>query len=241
MYDDTPPIIRFFRGIYWILIIYGQIFGILHSIRYHSQTDVLVSIFIPPWAWYRSVELFWHDENDVTNRQLHKDFHACVKLINNSIDTEISDRDIDNELQKIKDRIKNYPLARKEYLHEGTLTTLKFTYSIFIDSKHAFEDYSKNGKFRLNLSQKTKTSEKTLAKKFKMKEETEATIKAVKYQSEEILRDISEDGFPLKPENKRKLDYYINYLDNQFGEIDEDELSVLKELFDDVDLKNTEI
>ena len=93
----------------------------------------------------------------------------------------------------------------------------------------------------MNLSQKTKTYEKTLARKFKMKEEVETINKGVKYQFQKFITDISKNNLSLNSENKDKLNNYLKNLDNQLGEINESQLNILKELFEDVDLKNAEL
>lgn len=38
-----------------------QLGGLYHSATAHSGIDLAVAFFVPPWAWYRSVEYFWHD------------------------------------------------------------------------------------------------------------------------------------------------------------------------------------
>lgn len=46
-----------------LLLIFGwlELGGLVHSASAHSGADFAVAFFVPPWAWYRSVEFFWHE------------------------------------------------------------------------------------------------------------------------------------------------------------------------------------
>ncbi len=41
---------------------WGELGGIVHSFTHHGVGDGFAAVFVPPWAWYRSVEFFWHKD-----------------------------------------------------------------------------------------------------------------------------------------------------------------------------------
>jgi len=42
--------------------LYLEFFGIYHSFSRHGVKDGLISVFIPPYGWYRAIEYWWHDD-----------------------------------------------------------------------------------------------------------------------------------------------------------------------------------
>jgi hypothetical protein len=49
-----------FTVILYIAITWGEVVGIVHAFRQHSAGDGFSAVFIPPVAWYRGLEFFWH-------------------------------------------------------------------------------------------------------------------------------------------------------------------------------------
>lgn len=46
----------------WIAIsvfIFLTVAGPIHSYRKHGKDDFWVSILVPPYGWYRAIEMFW--------------------------------------------------------------------------------------------------------------------------------------------------------------------------------------
>jgi hypothetical protein len=46
--------------IFWTFIGWGEIAGTVHAFRQHGIGDGAAALFVPPWAWYRGAEFFWH-------------------------------------------------------------------------------------------------------------------------------------------------------------------------------------
>lgn len=53
-------------GVFYFLlmlgILWGEVVGTGHAFWKHSITDGLAAIALPPWAWYRGAEFFWHNK-----------------------------------------------------------------------------------------------------------------------------------------------------------------------------------
>ncbi len=54
---------KLFSGIFGVILtivlIWGEFGGIYHAFKHHSVADGFIAAFIPPMAWYRSVEFFF--------------------------------------------------------------------------------------------------------------------------------------------------------------------------------------
>lgn len=46
--------------IIWSVVVWGELVGNVHAFRQHGVRDGLAALFVPPFAWYRGIEFFWH-------------------------------------------------------------------------------------------------------------------------------------------------------------------------------------
>lgn len=48
-----------------MMLVFGwlELGGLYHSASAHSGADFALAFFVPPFAWYRSVEFFWHEDS----------------------------------------------------------------------------------------------------------------------------------------------------------------------------------
>lgn len=53
--------------------------GIIHSYKKHSQIDFACSILIPPWGFYRGIEILWHS-NEEENLKWEKEMQYQIKI-----------------------------------------------------------------------------------------------------------------------------------------------------------------
>lgn len=44
----------------YVLVIWGETGGIAHAFRQHGVANGFIAVFVPPVAWYRGAEFFWH-------------------------------------------------------------------------------------------------------------------------------------------------------------------------------------
>lgn len=53
---------------FFFLFIWGETVGIVHAFRQHGTGDGLGAVFVPPFAWWRGAEFFFHeDETEIEN------------------------------------------------------------------------------------------------------------------------------------------------------------------------------
>jgi hypothetical protein len=45
-----------------IVIVFTNIAGPIHAFRKHGKDDFWLSIYVPPYGWYRGIEMFWHKD-----------------------------------------------------------------------------------------------------------------------------------------------------------------------------------
>ncbi|HEU5234472.1 MAG TPA: hypothetical protein VFU50_16550 [Terriglobales bacterium] len=51
------PLLTF---VLYAVIVWGETGGIAHAFRQHGLANGFVAVFVPPVAWYRGAEFFWH-------------------------------------------------------------------------------------------------------------------------------------------------------------------------------------
>lgn len=60
----------FFYFMLLLAILWGEVVGTGHAFWKHSITDGIAAIALPPWAWYRGIEFFWHNKlEDQTGKE----------------------------------------------------------------------------------------------------------------------------------------------------------------------------
>jgi len=112
----------FFAALAW-----GEFAGIIHSARRHSTLDTVVTVMIPPWSWYRSVELFWHDRSsghysDVRDDPVvRRDLQECFVMVATSSEME-PNKKFEEAVDQLSWRIsRQSPQAREFLIHASEL------------------------------------------------------------------------------------------------------------------------
>jgi len=146
------------RLIVIILFFYGEIFGIAHSIIKHSFDDVTTSIMVPPWAWWRSIEMWTNNDKpkidwDTKISKDLKDFILIIaesdKLIIDESDKPLTDKSkLDSEIKKISLRVKEYPTDKKRILINSTKSYLDYINSYNTDLTKSIEDFFDKGVYK---------------------------------------------------------------------------------------------
>ena len=90
--------------------------GIWHAADKHSTNDTLVAIFVPPYAWYRSIEFFWHDDfaNVDWEKRLVGDMETCVYILDYSVSEQLEPMKLNDGIELFLDSIANYPPEKIE-------------------------------------------------------------------------------------------------------------------------------
>lgn len=133
--------------LFGLVFIWAEFGGIYHS--YSKHNDVLLAIFIPPVAWYRSVEFFWHDDYRGVDwdKKLQNDSQSCVYFLNQYNEEGANIYQLNKDLEKFSSQIHKYPDDKIEYLKTGSRIYIEWT-ALYLQSLIlSYENYFKNGKF----------------------------------------------------------------------------------------------
>jgi len=139
------------------LILWGYGGGMYHAFEKHGIGDGVVSVFVPPWTFYRSIEFFWHDDfADVDwEVRLSNDLENCIYLLNYSTSEDVNTIELNNYSEKFSLEIKKYPKDKFEHLKFGTKVYIKYDSSIAVDLKDSFLNYYETGQFEYKKSNYT--------------------------------------------------------------------------------------
>lgn len=70
----------FLSAILLLAMIWGVFGGITHAFKRHSIGEGIAAVFVRPWAWYRSLEFFWHQEARWSKSERSEVSHFTVSL-----------------------------------------------------------------------------------------------------------------------------------------------------------------
>lgn len=98
------------------LIAYGEIIGIYHSLNKHKKDDGLYAVILPPWAWFRSVEIWQHNDADYIDWkvQLKTNCRDCLILFTQY--NKGNPLEIEKAVLDIKAQLSKYPKDKQEYV-----------------------------------------------------------------------------------------------------------------------------
>ena len=92
--------------------------GLYHAFSRHGVVDGAVAFLIPPVAWYRSIEFFWHDRHtDARWKEiLSEDARAILIVSGDTAENTEFVAEIPGFTKKLRERIKHYPDVRIQEL-----------------------------------------------------------------------------------------------------------------------------
>lgn len=171
------------------LMILGEIGGIYHTAKKHGTADVFTSVVLPPWAWYRSVELFWHDDfSDVDwDKRLENDMKACVYFFNMVSQKEANVYKINQDIEEYSRQILNYPAEKKLFLKQGASLYILRETALYEDMVRTLDRYFNTGDFKFEFGQHTMRLEERLMQ-YKLQEDIQFQRMAI----EELMKQFEE-------------------------------------------------
>jgi hypothetical protein len=175
-------------ALFFLSLIASFINGVVHSVKKHGLVDAVVSVGFFPWGIYRGIEYFWHDDyaNVDWDKKLASDINACINIVNN-VENPNEDRSKTNEtIEKLANKIKNYPEDKKIYVKGAVGTYIRYMKSSLEDILISMSSYNRTGVFELLNSQVTTGLEKELIE-YGLKEDIEVH-KLELEEFEEIIR-----------------------------------------------------
>jgi hypothetical protein len=113
---NGSPVKKIIIVIIWIVIAYGEATGIIHSLNKHKKDDGLYAVILPPLAWYRSAEVWWHNNEDYIDwkEQLKTDARDCLILFTQY--GKANTWEITKAVSDIKTRLNKYPHDKSDYV-----------------------------------------------------------------------------------------------------------------------------
>ncbi len=157
--------------------VYGL--GVFHSFKKHDLNDAMIGTVAFPWAMYRGVEFFWHDDFSDVNwkKRLPNDMRTCVYFLNQGIINNSNQYQFNEDLEKFSSKIKDYPNDKKKFLTDGSRKYIHYIQSLTNDVISSFNKYFLTSNFEITFSKNTIELEKQLSK-YNLKEDVQLTKRA---------------------------------------------------------------
>jgi len=154
----------FFSTLLVLALTWGEFYGIYHSFKKHSLTEGIISVFVPPFAWYRSIEFFWHDDfaNVNWDIKLSDDINTCVYFLNEYISPDANIYSLNTDIDNFSKQIMSYPKDKRLVLKHAVETYIKYVPSAFDDFLNSVKKITDTDGFILEYSKKTSELEQEL-------------------------------------------------------------------------------
>lgn len=106
--------------VFYVVILGPYPLGIYHSVKKHSAGDAVASILIPPWGYYRGIEVFWHKDETAKDhvnwdKEMRTDLKVFSFLCNEKMNGKTSVESIE-ALSNLTYRYTQYPEDKKKEL-----------------------------------------------------------------------------------------------------------------------------
>ncbi len=165
--------------------------GLIHSFKKHGIADGLIGAIAFPWAMYRGVEFWFHNDfSDVNwDKRLESDMKTCVYIFSQA---QMGNKiELNESIEKFSNKINEYPAEKKRFLIDGSRLYLTYFDKISINIIASLDTYIKEGRFETIQNSSIEKLENELTKYY-LKEE----VSSVKIGMEDLKKKIKLD-FPL--------------------------------------------
>ena len=198
-------------GLLYIIGIGDYGIGVVHSFNKHGIGDGIIGMVAFPWAMYRGVEYWWHDDYaDVDwDKRLKTDMLNSVYFINEGNNSEANQFQLNEDIEKFSSKIKDYPSEKKQFLIDGTRKYIQYSQSMAKDMMNSFNKYFTTENFDIVFSAKTKALEKDLTD-YKLQEDIAIAKKGIEEINNQMKENISKDTVDVDFE-KMKSDYESSF------------------------------
>ena len=155
-----------------ISILADYCIGVVHSFKKHGKNDAILGMVVFPWAMYRGLEFWWHDDFlDVDwDSRLSTDMQTCVYFVAKANDKTANRFKLNQDLEDFSRKINSYPTDKRQFLIEGTRKYIRYSQSILNDILNCVEQSIQKKSFIFLAGDETKKLEIELSK-FKLKNE----------------------------------------------------------------------
>jgi hypothetical protein len=131
--------------------------GIYHSYDKHKTSDVLLSVIVFPFGMYRGAELFWHNDGKDWDKKISDDVSSLIFIYNEITIDNRNKIQINNDVELLQSRIKEYPKVKLDILKNANNQILKYLDLFEIDMYSHYSNIIVNK----NLDLKYKDSDST--------------------------------------------------------------------------------
>ncbi len=157
----------------YILLSAAYVLGLFHSFKKHGAGDGFLGTVLFPYAMYRGVESFWHNDFAKVdwNKRLQADMKNCVYFIDQSVNPGADVYQFNKDIEEFSSRIRKYPQLKKNFLMDGCRKYIGFSRGIIEDMKISSVSYFKTGSFEFTKSKPVLDIEDELRRTFKIQDE----------------------------------------------------------------------
>jgi len=143
MFKNLNPTYRF---ILIALLAYGEVVGIYHTIKEHKEKNhVMTSIVFPPYAWFRSLEIWWHNDID---KELQMDMMSCAYFFEGGNPESLYK--LNEELNQFSKEISKYSSTRIQILANFSNLYIKYQVACANNIDNYLSTWNKSKDFKDN-------------------------------------------------------------------------------------------
>jgi hypothetical protein len=199
----------FITIILYASVAYFEFGGIYHAWKKHN--DAVLAFFIPPLAWYRAVEVFWHDDFAGVNweQRLKDDAHSCIFILNSFIRNSTIPTEMNRDIEKLSIEILKYPDDKLNVLKKVSRLYIEYSLIAVEDAVRATKDYIRYGQTNLSYSGKIVEVENKL-KAFLPIDSFQELVHTTKTSYEAVTQKLNEAG-ALTEEQQGKVTENLAY------------------------------
>lgn len=185
--------------------------GVVHSFKKHGVADGFFGTVLFPWAMYRGVEFWWHDDFENVNwdKRLSNDIQTCIYFIAITNDKSADKFQINENIEKFSEKIKDYPKDKRQYLIDGTKNYILYSYSLTNDFLNSLSEYKKNGNFNLTSSDESIKLETELLN-FKLDEDIKLCKKGIVELNNQMKENLPSDKTLIDHERIKDIETTMN-------------------------------
>lgn len=213
--------------------VYGEIFGIIHSVKHHSTKDVVATVFLPPWTWWRSIEMYWHDDYANVNwdKRLNVDLRSCIYFLNEGSYKEANQFVLNENIEEFNSKIKGYPKEKEKYLMDGCRQYLSYSLLATKDIAMLMDQYYETGKYNISFSSETNNVKANLLTTYKLKDLIEPMEKALNEQANKMSSNPI-GSLTVADKEKIKINFH-SQMNLALSKVDTDMRRIFKNIFNE--------
>ena len=209
-------------------VAYFEFGGIYHAWRKHN--DAVLAIFIPPLAWYRAVEAFWHNDFAGVNweERLKDDAKACIFFMLSSAGQVNNPHELSRGIEEFSKEISKYPKEKKEILKTSSKLFYKYQMALLDDLDYTIKHYVSNGEVHF-IKIGTVLDIQSELSKYLPKEYFEQ----IRNSTESGYKNMEEQLLKLNGVDKTEISSRFKEMENLFNVVKSNYNSTYKKIFND--------